>query len=494
MQLVHLKDNLAGRSVEERGLYASVASVLRRQWRVAAITFMVVASFAALLIGLLPRQYEAEAKILVSNDRPREVVAPGEVGPSNHSEIDETEINSEIQLMTSSGLLGKVVNEVAASEKPGGAKMTPISLERAVKRMQRHLHVEAARKSNVIAISYDDRSPDRAGLVLQRLLVSYLYAHTQAHAIPGTFEFFKRQAESYRQQLQQIETQLANYEVQEGVLALPQEEDLLLKQREETQAALLASAAAARAAASSISQGQATLRTIPLRIATDARSTPNQYSMERMNTLLVELKNKRASLLANFPPSDRQVVDVDKEIANVNQGLQSALKDESVERATGVNPLYQALESEVSRQRMELASDQAKHAALQAELDGYDGRLASLASAKQGYERLQRSRKELEDDVLLYSKKQEEARVAEELDRQRFSNVSVIEPPLEFYIPTQPKTLLDLVLGFSLALCLAIAAAFVSDRLFDGVHEASTLRELTGLPVLGISAGRSLRG
>ena len=118
-----------------------------------------------------------------------------------------------------------------------------------------------------------------------------------------------------------------------------------------------------------------------------------------MNTLLVELKNKRASLLANFPPSDRQVVDVNKEIANVNQGLQSALKDESV-RATGVNPLYQALESEVSRQRMELASDQAKHAALQAELDGYDGRLASLASAKQGYERLQRSRKELEDDVL----------------------------------------------------------------------------------------------
>ena len=256
MQLVHLKDNLAGRSVEERGLYASVASVLRRQWRVAAITFMVVASFAALLIGLLPRQYEAEAKILVSNDRPREVVAPGEVGPSNHSEIDETEINSEIQLMTSSGLLGKVVNEVAASEKPGGAKMTPISLERAVKRMQRHLHVEAARKSNVIAISYDDRSPDRAGLVLQRLLVSYLYAHTQAHAIPGTFEFFKRQAESYRQQLQQIETQLANYEVQEGVLALPQEEDLLLKQREETQAALLASAAAARAAAAASRKGK----------------------------------------------------------------------------------------------------------------------------------------------------------------------------------------------------------------------------------------------
>jgi uncharacterized protein involved in exopolysaccharide biosynthesis len=452
---------------------------------------VVIFCLAALLIALLPRRYDAEMKLLVNNDRPGQVVAAGAVSPSAQSDIDETQINSEIQLMTSSGLLGKVANEVAADENPGHPRMTPVQSERAVKRMQRHLHVEAARKSDVIDVSYDDRSPDRAKSVLRRLLAAYLYAHTQVRATPGTFRFFKQQVETYQQQLQQVGTQLMNYELKDGVSDLPQQEDLLLKQREETQAALLASEAATRADMSSISQGQAALGTTPLRITTDAKSTPNQYSMERMNTLLVELKNKQAALLSNFPPSDRQVVDVNKQIAIVTQGLQSAVKEESVEKATGVNPLYQALETDVDRQRMQLAAEQARHRALQQELAAYDGRLATLTSSKQEYERLQRAQKELEDDVLLYSGKQEEARVAEELDRQRFSNVTVLEPPLAFFIPVQPKTFLDIVLGCLLALCLAAVAALVADRFFDGVYEPSTLRELTGLPVMGISAGRS---
>jgi uncharacterized protein involved in exopolysaccharide biosynthesis len=491
MQMVYLKEKMAGESAPECGVVTSAVAIFRRQWRAAATTFVVIACLAALLVALLPRRYDAEMKLLVNNDRPGQVVAAGAVSPPAQSDIDEAQINSEIQLMTSSGLLGKVVNEIAADENSGNPNMTPIKSERAVKRMRRHLHVEAARKSDVIEISYDDRSPERAALVLQRLLAAYLYAHTQARATPGTFQFFKRQVESYQQQLQQIGTQLMNYELKDGVLDLPQQEDLLLKQREETQAALLASAAATRADTSSISQGQAALAATPLRITTDARSTPNQYSIERMNTLLVELKNKQAALLSNFPPSDRQVVDVNKQIAIVTQGLQSAVQDESVEKATGVNPLYQALKTDVDRQRMQLAAEQARHTALQAELAAYDGRLAALTSSKQEYERLQRSQKELEENVLLYSRKQEEARVAEELDRQRFSNVTVLEPPIAFYIPAQPKTVLDLVLGCFLALCLAIVAALVADRYFDGVYEPSTLRELTGLPVMGISAGRS---
>jgi len=40
---------------------------------------------------------------------------------------------------------------------------------------------------------------------------------------------------------------------------------------------------------------------------------------------------------------------------------------------------------------------------------------------------LQRDKKEAEDNYQLYAKKREEARIADELDRQKITNVSIAE-------------------------------------------------------------------
>ena len=47
------------------------------------------------------------------------------------------------------------------------------------------------------------------------------------------------------------------------------------------------------------------LGALPARIATQSRALPNQYSIERLSTMLVELRNKRTQLLTKLRPDDR---------------------------------------------------------------------------------------------------------------------------------------------------------------------------------------------
>ena len=53
---------------------------------------------------------------------------------------------------------------------------------------------------------------------------------------------------------------------------------------------------------------------VPKRVQTQLRNVPNQYSVERLHTLLVELNNKRTEALTKFSADDRLVVEIDQQM------------------------------------------------------------------------------------------------------------------------------------------------------------------------------------
>ena len=55
------------------------------------------------------------------------------------------------------------------------------------------------------------------------------------------------------------------------------------------------------------------------------------------------------------------------------------------------------------------------------------------------HERLSHDIKLAEDKLDVYVKRQEEARIADALDRQKFANVSLIESPVRPYLPHQAE-------------------------------------------------------
>ena len=100
---------------------------------------------------------------------------------------------------------------------------------------------------------------------------------------------------------------------------------------------------------------------------------------------------------------------------------------------------------------------------MSAQNESYHSQLMRLDEATAQYDDLVRHRKETEDNYLMYSKKAEEARIAESLDRQKISNVAIIETPTEPHLPSKPNVPLNLAVGTFLAACVSLGIAFTAE-------------------------------
>jgi uncharacterized protein involved in exopolysaccharide biosynthesis len=200
--------------------------------------------------------------------------------------------------------------------------------------------------------------------------------------------------------------------------------------------------------------------------------------------MMVELQNRRTQLLTKFRPEDRLVREVDEQIRTTRQALAKAESQTSIEQATDLNPLRQSLENEYSKVRLEQSGAQARRDTLAAQLHQYEGSLQKLEGDTTRHDDLQRQKKEAEENYQLYAKKREEARIADELDRQKITNVSIAEAPAAPRLPSSPNRPLNLVLGVFVAAALSLGTVFSAEMLGDTIHSPRQLEALTGATVL----------
>lgn len=468
------------------------ASALFRRRALVLFTFLAVVLGTAIVTWLLPNKFESRMKILVKNQRVDVAITPGATGGAPvgvESEVSENEINSEIELLTSRDLLSQVAKETGLGQAGRSSfwkKPVPEAerIEKAAADLSKDLAITPVKKANVISISYSANSPEVAAAVLKKLGDLYLEKHLKLHHPTGASDFFKDKADQYESQLHDSEAQLTNFQQDNNLVVLAQQKDLTLQKTAEAKSKLLESEAAVNEATNRIKRIEQQLAATPARIVTQSKSIPAQYSAERLNTMLVELQNRRTQLLTKFRPDDRLVREVDDQIRTTRTALAKAEGQTAVEQATDLNPLRQTLETELSRARLEQTGAQARRDTLAGQLRDYEGALRKLEGDTTTHNDLQRQVKEAEENYQLYAKKREEARIADELDRQKITNVSIAEAPAVPRIPSSPNRPLNLVLGIFVAGLLSLGAVFSAEMLGDTVHTPRQLEALTGSTVL----------
>jgi uncharacterized protein involved in exopolysaccharide biosynthesis len=226
------------------------------------------------------------------------------------------------------------------------------------------------------------------------------------------------------------------------------------------------------------------LRTIHPRIVTQSRALPNQYSAEHLNTMIVELQNKRTQLLTKFRADDRLVREVDQQIRTTRAALDKATGETATEQSTDLNPLRQTLETEQARARVDQAGAAGRLEMLEGQVAQYEGQLSRLEGITGEYEELTRKVKQADDNYQLYQKKEEEARITDELDENKITNVSVAEAPIQPSLPVRPNRPMNLLLGLFLGAFLSLGIVVVAEFMRDTVLTPHELEVLTGQPVL----------
>jgi uncharacterized protein involved in exopolysaccharide biosynthesis len=460
----------------------NVLAIGFRHRRLAILTFLLVFAVAFAFVMLRPARYEAQMKILVKRERVDPLVTPDESSPQQQFllGVTEEELNSEVELLKSRDLLTQVVVASGIQERKGDEKDP--RLASAVERVARRLEIQPLRKSNVIQVSYASTDPDLSAKVLKTLAERYLEKHLAVHRPPGAFAFFETETERYGAQLALAQARLNEQNREEGVVAVQVEREAALQRLGDLEAAEQGTQALIADTAARIRVLDAQVKSMPARRTSEIRRSANL--LEQLHSTLLTYEIKRIELVSMFQPSYPPVLELDAQIAGVRDAIARAEKSPIVEESTNLDPTYDRLVGELATARSELAGLQARAAATSRSLRSSRDRARRLEQVGIAQQTLVRAAAQAEQNYLTYSRKREEARIANALDAQRILNVAIAEEATAPFEPSGPSRTLLLLLGVAIAGVMSVIVAFIADYLDPSFRTPDEVQVFLGLPVL----------
>ncbi len=214
---------------------------------------------AAAVYFLFPPSYESQAKLLVRYVLERSAVDPVEAekaAAASSSEADRV-IGAEMEILTSwdlamqvaqaigpqrllpppQDLVSRVVRAIGLKGllPPSGASATESDAAGAI---SSGLKVISNKGNNIILVSYKNRDPQIATLVLQELLSRYFVKHLEVHRSAGAFDFVAQQTDQVRASLNQTEDALKSLRDKTGIVSLKGGSEALTAEAAKTQEAL----------------------------------------------------------------------------------------------------------------------------------------------------------------------------------------------------------------------------------------------------------------
>jgi uncharacterized protein involved in exopolysaccharide biosynthesis len=466
----------SGSGQETSSIRPFVESAFRHRWLWLIVVLSVIAMTFAYTL-LTPKQYQSEMNILVQNARGNYLITPERTtGSVMVNEVTEEQINSEIEVLRSRSLANVVVDPKWNEQSTH--TLTPEQLktqDKAVEEFNKHLTISLVRKSNVIQVTYAAGDPQTANLMLTRLLDAFLSKHKEIGHPAGTSQFFATEAARYKKELDDAQQQLASYQQQQQIVSLPDTEQTIDHQVTDAQNELRSTDAQISEVSDRLAMQTHQLRSIPTRQNTQERTIPNDYSVERLNTLLAELQNKRTSLLTKFTPQDRLMQEIDEQIANTKTALKNAQQMTSQEHSSDVNPVWEQVTTSIVQNQAERQALKARRNELATQVKQLQNNLSNVEGSTVAYTTLRQKVTELENNYQLYAQKRDEAQMAYAMDSDKLLNVAVAQAPTFSITPFRPKPVVDLLLGSFTALFLASFMVFFAEM---GRPTIATPREL----------------
>lgn len=206
---------------------------------------------------LYPPSYESQAKLLVRYVLERSGVDPVEAekaGAAASTEAADRVIGAEIEILTSWDLAMEVARAIGPQRllpppqdllsrvaraiglkgllPPSGASATEGV---AASSIASGLNVLSSKGSNIILVSYKNRDPQIATLVLQELLSRYFVMHLEVHRSAGAFDFVTQQTDQVRARLNQTEDTLKSLKEKTGIASLKEGSAALTTEAAKTQ-------------------------------------------------------------------------------------------------------------------------------------------------------------------------------------------------------------------------------------------------------------------
>lgn len=432
-----------------------------------------------LMLLLMPKRYLATMQLAVLNTRQYSVISSDSDQPNKVvGDITDSEVNSQAQLLRSRDVLSQTLDQLGRPSLPATVR------DRAIEALDTKLDVEPVRESNILNVSYVDSSPERARDTLQALASSFVGKELSVLRPMHGEKLFVGLVEERQKELATAQANFAKFKVETGIASLKDDEATLLRQLEglSTQSTSLTSELALERQRAHRTDDELTRQ--PERIITQNRSLPNQAAVESLTSLLVQLQNKRTSLLSGYQPSDRIVQDIEQQISNVQGQLAELRATNAVETTTDMSPLHQQLKSQLAMSQISSTALAAQRRAVQSQRTDYLAQLDRLEGKAADFDSLEKGVAEAQRNLDLALQKRDQAAVDDALDRDRILNVAFAAKPAASSLPIQPRPALYIASGLFIAAFFGVGACVLAEMGRKTINSPAELDAITGVATL----------
>ncbi|RTL57987.1 MAG: chain length-determining protein [Rhodocyclaceae bacterium] len=464
---------------------------LRAMWRYrwwGLLTAWGVAVLFAVVVLLMPKKYEASARIFVNTDSILKPLMQGvTVQPDNGQRVSLLS-----RLVISRPNVEQLIKETGLDEKVTTTEQRERLIDNVIKVLD--IQTSGSEKDNIFVIKFRDTKPERAKRVVELMVEKFINSSKGGRATDNEAakEFLDDQVASYEKKLQEAESRLKDFKLQNMVGISPTEGKDSFAQMATIGEQLNLAQMQLREAENSRDAYRRGLAGEDVASTPAAITTAGGDTLSDIDARMDSMKRNLDSLLQRYTDSHPDVVGARRVIKELEEQRRRLVAEY---RKAGI-PLTQVAvggQRASEQLKVSLAQAEASAASLRARVSELSARYAQMKDTARRMPELEAQLAQLNRDYEVNKKnydnlvaRRESANISE--DMQSVSGVAdfrLIDPPRVAPNPVSPSRALMLIASLFVAAGLGAGLMFLAKEIRGRVYDRSQLREF-GLPILGV--------
>lgn len=503
----------AGYEISKRNIFYML---FRHPIRI-ALCLAVFTLAAAWYVSQQPNLFASEALIRIRGLRSTVSIDPAGTGDGallKSSRVDLNIFSAETELINSDGFLLRVVDRLGPEKvlgitepleapKPGmfgglGSRVNELlNLDRskldlrhvALIVIKDHLEILAAGANrDLMRISFKSTNPQRSQEVLDAIVQEYQDYHLASNRNRFSPEFFKTRAAATRKEIDSAKAELERRRRELSIIMPETEKQLLLTQKSTVENSIMEAQAQSSAATETIRVMESFSRRYEKQTGQKLPRLMSPVAQD-MQRRLSDLQMEEAKLAATFNDGYQPLLDVRAQIKSVKGAIRSAEQDggaDPLAAAMGMNDPQFTVAMRVESARADMAAAAARIKMLGQQKTALDSRLGNVLAHESALTEIEQRLTFLNEEYRQYQVSQHAAEIAQTLDKDSVSNISIDQPATLPFISTksQRKMLALMALGIFMGLASGIGWAFLLEYTNSTLRNRGEVEARLGLPVL----------
>lgn len=453
-------------------------AIWRRRWYI-IVTAWIIAIGGWIAVYMMPNRYEASARVYVDT---QSLLKPLLAGLTVQPNADQ-----QVLMMTRTLISRPNLEKVARMTDLDLRAKTPEQMDSLISHLSKSIELLGAGRENLYTISYEDRDPAVAKKVVQALLTLFVESNlgNTRQDIASSQKFIDDQLKAYEDKLSAAENALKDFK-QRHLGMMPGQDGDYFSQLSQARDQLSQAQLELREAQTRRDSLKAQLTGNEPTLLTD--DTVSAGAPSEIDTRIQNLQQKLDNLRLNYTEQYPDIIAIKRIIAQLEeQKKQDAkLKKPAAMAGLGQNPYYQQLSMSLAQAEADVASLGARAAEYQARYNQLKASADRIPVVEEEYTQLMRNYDVYKKNYDTLLARRESAILSGDVETKTNAvDFRVIDPPRVPLTPSSPNRPLLSSLVLLGAIAAGIALAFLVSQIRPTIDDRRTLREFTGLPLLG---------